>query len=122
MHAAAPRPSRMPLWRHLRATQPAERLAPLEAMLNRADIATPYQFLEELLTGPLDGRRKLIRRLGHEARDPIEELLGAALDFETLSAPSLQLRSEEHTSELQSLMRISYSGFCLKKKNAYLNN
>ncbi|MCM8731461.1 double-strand break repair helicase AddA [Hephaestia sp. GCM10023244] len=91
MHAAAPRPSRMPLWRHLRATQPAERLAPLEAMLNRADIATPYQFLEELLTGPLDGRRKLIRRLGQEARDPIEELLSAALDFETLSAPSLQL-------------------------------
>src|SRR3546814_6547885 len=25
-------------------------------------------------------------------------------------------RSEEHTSELQSLMRISYAGFCLKKK------
>src|SRR3546814_8049815 len=30
------------------------------------------------------------------------------------------LRSEEHTSELQSLMRISYAVFCLKKKN--LNN
>src|SRR3546814_2711913 len=28
------------------------------------------------------------------------------------------LRSEEHTSELQSLMRISYAVFCLKKKNA----
>src|SRR3546814_7435606 len=28
-----------------------------------------------------------------------------------------QLRSEEHTSELQSLMRISYAVFCLKKKN-----
>src|SRR3546814_4199768 len=27
------------------------------------------------------------------------------------------LRSEEHTSELQSLMRISYAVFCLKKKN-----
>src|SRR3546814_9395344 len=27
-----------------------------------------------------------------------------------------RLRSEEHTSELQSLMRISYAGFCLKKK------
>src|SRR3546814_10041878 len=26
-------------------------------------------------------------------------------------------RSEEHTSELQSIMRISYSGFCFKKKN-----
>src|SRR3546814_4554219 len=30
-------------------------------------------------------------------------------------------RSEEHTSELQSLMRISYAVFCLKKKNTYLN-
>src|SRR3546814_9516429 len=31
-------------------------------------------------------------------------------------------RSEEHTSELQSLMRISYAVFCLKKKkNAYIN-
>src|SRR3546814_3124034 len=28
-------------------------------------------------------------------------------------------RSEEHTSELQSLMRISYAVFCLKKKNMY---
>src|SRR3546814_7878508 len=28
-----------------------------------------------------------------------------------------QMRSEEHTSELQSLMRISYAVFCLKKKN-----
>src|SRR3546814_5307691 len=31
-------------------------------------------------------------------------------------------RSEEHTSELQSLMRISYAVFCLKKKNTYTNN
>src|SRR3546814_2975380 len=29
----------------------------------------------------------------------------------------LEYRSEEHTSELQSLMRISYAVFCLKKKN-----
>src|SRR3546814_1735245 len=31
-------------------------------------------------------------------------------------APSPFIRSEEHTSELQSLMRISYAVFCLKKK------
>src|SRR3546814_9052810 len=30
---------------------------------------------------------------------------------------SRQIRSEEHTSELQSLMRISYAVFCLKQKN-----
>src|SRR3546814_7383807 len=31
-------------------------------------------------------------------------------------------RSEEHTSELQSLMRISYAVFCLKKKKKYKTN
>src|SRR3546814_7515570 len=31
--------------------------------------------------------------------------------------PKSRIRSEEHTSELQSLMRISYAVFCLKKKN-----
>src|SRR3546814_1702932 len=31
-------------------------------------------------------------------------------------------RSEEHTSELQSLMRLSYAGFCLKKKQRKLSN
>src|SRR3546814_6516167 len=31
-------------------------------------------------------------------------------------------RSEEHTSELQSLMRISYAVFCLKKKNQHASN
>src|SRR3546814_5035264 len=38
---------------------------------------------------------------------------------------SARVRSEEHTSELQSLMRISYAVFCLKKKNklqSYKNN
>src|SRR3546814_5997794 len=33
-----------------------------------------------------------------------------------------QPRSEEHTSELQSLMRISYAVFCLKKKKTQANN
>src|SRR3546814_9815106 len=34
----------------------------------------------------------------------------------------VQTRSEEHTSELQSLMRISYAVFCLKKKNHIKRN
>src|SRR3546814_2041567 len=33
---------------------------------------------------------------------------------------SPDMRSEEHTSELQSLMRISYAVFCLKKKKVYI--
>src|SRR3546814_4454896 len=42
-----------------------------------------------------------------------------------VSAPKAQFmttRSEEHTSELQSLMRISYAVFCLKKKNSNDND
>src|SRR3546814_7537635 len=51
----------------------------------------------------------LRRRLGGNARQQIE--MTASLD----RVAELE-RSEEHTSELQSLMRISYAVFCLKKK------
>src|SRR3546814_2269378 len=40
----------------------------------------------------------------------------AAAGADTFVAGSAILESEEHTSELQSLMRISYAVFCLKKK------
>src|SRR3546814_5743738 len=36
-------------------------------------------------------------------------------------SPEERQRSEEHTSELQSLMRITYAVFCLKKKNTQIN-
>src|SRR3546814_4743851 len=43
---------------------------------------------------------------------------GLAERYRAVRARSIALaRSEEHTSELQSLMRISYAVFCLKKKN-----
>src|SRR3546814_8682236 len=35
---------------------------------------------------------------------------------ESMAQPPMRARSEEHTSELQSLMRISYAVFCLKKQ------
>ncbi|MDB5700931.1 MAG: double-strand break repair helicase AddA [Sphingomonadales bacterium] len=62
----------------------------LLAILNAADRVTPFQFLETLLSGPLQGRRKLIARLGEEARDPIDELLNAALQFGREGTASLQ--------------------------------
>src|SRR3546814_6511380 len=49
--------------------------------------------------------------------------LESSLDFDKGGQVALGLaqiyRSEEHTSELQSLMRISYAVFCLKKKNLH---
>src|SRR3546814_10824770 len=42
---------------------------------------------------------------------------GSELLYQVLNPDRNRKRSEEHTSELQSLMRISYAVFCLKKKN-----
>src|SRR3546814_2935369 len=50
----------------------------------------------------------------------LDELL-ATIQFVRRRARSGRPRSEEHTSELQSLMRISYAVFCLKKKQTTLS-
>src|SRR3546814_4554621 len=42
--------------------------------------------------------------------------------FRHVADAATQRRSEEHTSELQSLMRISYAVFCLKKKTTNMTN
>src|SRR3546814_5308316 len=70
------------------------------------------------LIGP--GDRKSIQpmaaRTGEVGYDRLHHFIGAGLwDSGPLEA-TLWERSEEHTSELQSLMRISYAVFCLKKK------
>src|SRR3546814_7704274 len=60
--------------------------------------------------------------VGAGVRSPVAEGVGGDVDdAHHPGAPeageAAQDRSEEHTSELQSLMRISYAVFCLKKKN-----
>src|SRR3546814_5437381 len=56
--------------------------------------------------------------LAGAVRRPVPSLWLAGLARNHLDA----LRSEEHTSELQSLMRISYAVFCLKKKKKIQHN
>ncbi|PKP87046.1 MAG: double-strand break repair helicase AddA [Alphaproteobacteria bacterium HGW-Alphaproteobacteria-17] len=83
---------RTPLWAHLRAhrdTMPPATMATLGQILAMADYTTPFRFLENILSGPIDGRRKLCARLGREARDPIDELLNQALAFEARETVSL---------------------------------
>src|SRR3546814_5583671 len=53
--------------------------------------------------------------LRRQDRSAARRATGAAMAW--LRANGRNPRSEEHTSELQSLMRISYAVFCLKKKN-----
>src|SRR3546814_2098376 len=52
-----------------------------------------------------------------EARLGVNHLSAAVSRLSLPSPFDYARRSEEHTSELQSLMRISYAVFCLKKKN-----
>src|SRR3546814_703989 len=69
--------------------------------------------------GDLLRRLKLYKLRAQVALEPADDLAVAALFGEgALAALGLaaEPRSEEHTSELQSLMRISYAVFCLKKK------
>src|SRR3546814_10353554 len=46
-------------------------------------------------------------------------ILRSGMGERSFRLPHATTRSEEHTSELQSLLRISYAGFCLKKKQEY---
>src|SRR3546814_9221502 len=84
--------------------------------------------------GALQDRHPLHHGLQHrgEVVDVLRELVEAEVLRDAVEAPGLghrlegaeqdlagvllHIRSEEHTSELQSLMRISYAVFCLKKK------
>src|SRR3546814_2662242 len=60
------------------------------------------------------------------AGPPVERQRNAALEhaigLQATEGCCLSLRSEEHTSELQSLMRISYAVFCLKKKKTKIES
>src|SRR3546814_4626154 len=98
----------------------------------------PSPYVSMLLVGP----DVPVRQIGQHREDEQEEEDGIAdldtLDQLRLGGPdeergdvlghlidrrlgAVGIRSEEHTSELQSLMRISYAVFCLKKKNTVTN-
>jgi ATP-dependent helicase/nuclease subunit A len=82
------------LWRELRrraGESDAFRAAHdrLGELLRIADFTTPSRFLETILTGQMQGRRKLYSRLGFAARDAIDELMNSALEFERNETASL---------------------------------
>src|SRR3546814_4117203 len=82
----------------------------------RTDTLFPYT---TLFRSPCPGRtatrRNSPHRLGSRAHPPAAK--PNPPPSRRRSPPRTCRRSEEHTSELQSLMRISYAVFCLKKKN-----
>ena len=87
------RDRKVTLWDHIRRSDAPlcmETADRLRGLLARVDYEAPAALLQYLLTGPWDGRRKLVVRLGREANDPIDELVGAAFAFAAEHTPSLQ--------------------------------
>src|SRR3546814_3334014 len=76
----------------------------------RTDTLFPYT---TLFRSPPRPRPNQIRR--------VSEAASRAACLRVAETAAAGARSEEHTSELQSLMRISYAVFCLKKKKTHYN-
>src|SRR3546814_4987529 len=73
---------------------------------------------ERTTAGLVEARRQGRKGGRPSAMRPSDVAAARAMMKEgTLPVRDIAKRSEEHTSELQSLMRISYAVFCLKKKN-----
>ncbi|NUB17570.1 double-strand break repair helicase AddA, partial [Azospirillum brasilense] len=68
----------------------------LGAQLARTDFLAPYELFAGLLAAPCpadeggSGRRALLKRLGPDAQDPLDEFLAVCLAFEKTEPPSLQ--------------------------------
>jgi ATP-dependent helicase/nuclease subunit A len=82
------------LWNALREVQGNENngnyaYSYLSNLLSKVDFLTPFGLYCHILEA-LGGRKKLIRRLGYEVNDPVDEFLSMALAYEKSHAPSLQ--------------------------------
>lgn len=91
--AYVPRPDKVRLWEHFKRNDApafvAETADRLRELLRRADYQTPQALIAWALTGPWQGRGRLVERLGAEANDPLDELINAAFAYEAEHWPSL---------------------------------
>src|SRR3546814_5337254 len=95
---------------------------PVQAeQLGGADLIAPGGRQRQLDQGPLDLPQDAVVEAGGRQAAVVRGEVGAQVMLHRTAQRfggrrHAALRSEEHTSELQSLMRISYAVFCLKKK------
>src|SRR3546814_7107749 len=81
------------------------------------DVAVARQRIDRILA--LEFGKQFLRRLAKYVDQQIEAATMRHADDDLIDVTR---RSEEHTSELQSLMRLSYAVFCLKKKKITTNH
>src|SRR3546814_9728199 len=103
--------------RPLRSTR-TDTLFPYTTLFRSVAVDVGQTPAVELVDRPLLGAAHA-RRVGEARTEPVGHFLRDRHDLAVVHA---LVRSEEHTSELQSLMRISYAVFCLKKKKKTTQN
>src|SRR3546814_11942898 len=86
----------------------------------RTDTLFPYTTLFRSASDRIRVRGALALRVRPASQCREDRL--RSLGVQASAAVVVEGRSEEHTSELQSLMRISYAVFCLKQKTTELHN
>src|SRR3546814_9947912 len=105
---------------------PLDHLRDVDSTCNRHALVIPQRKQVSSCLVRFQPRRHVVKAPGdrcivHPRARPRAQwatvLSGPLQSGEVPIGSSHQTRSEEHTSELQSLMRISYAVFCLKKKN-----
>src|SRR3546814_5341972 len=76
-------------------------------------------YITRLLISDRDNQKRSLYRFPYQQENPEGISIPAGISYFSVNFSSLDedIRSEEHTSENQSLMRISYAVFCLKQKN-----
>src|SRR3546814_10897694 len=79
------------------------------------ELAVDVVHLEDLVVGNFGFGQQDVHMARHAARHGVDGVFDGDAFFSEFFSQFFK-RSEEHTSELQSLMRISYAVFCLKKK------
>src|SRR3546814_8407930 len=89
-------------------------LFPYTTLFRSGEVAVVER--QEDVVAPGDGEGQVFRRYAVRGEEATIACLRHHVEVEA------EHRSEEHTSELQSLIRISYAVFCLKKKKRPTNN
>lgn len=113
---ASTRPDNVSLWSHLkRQAELGDVLwgqvsAYLDHFLAKADYVSPYEMVASILSSPCPasargGRHAMLKRLGNECRDPLDELLNTVLAFEASNTPSLQAFCRHMESVTQEIKR-----------------
>src|SRR3546814_1731438 len=95
-----------------------------EGVPNYPDASRFWQVIDKHKVNIFYTAPTAIRALMREGEAPVKKTSRASLRLlGSVGEPiNPEARSEEHTSELQSLMRISYAVFCLKQKQNHTNH